>query len=801
MTMMHRLTLAICLLIAALCGAGAIAQTTPAQDQAFLSALKTWLGTRSSVAKDASFIFAFKTWETGFFAAAKAGPQGPQGPQGPAGPSGPALGPVGPSGGPLVQLIPHGQGPLGPAYELAQLFVSPLTAVMPAANNIATNWQNAGLASIGGIPTRNTQCGTTLTPIGGGTSDASAIQSRLDSCAAGQFIQLNGSFSVNLADLPLVMHTGITLRGTTCTGSTMANNTPYCATSISVRDGTLAYTGGNCGVSLPGSACPNGSPVLMMYPNSNPATLWSWAQCSNTSGSSSSTGLACGAITLTADAAQGDTTVSVSSTSGFTVGDWVLIDEASNSSFQTDPTGYCASIYGTANVLGSSSSPATSKIIWEQWCPSPGGTDSYCDRYGYCDRMLAELHKISAIGSGTFTFDSPLTIAFRQSGSHNAQIYLGPYYNQSGTGAHGMLQQAGVENLSVLRGPNGNITMQFCVNCWLKNVDSGYWECGALNIEYSARSEIRGSYLHHASRSTNNGCEYPIALDNGSTEMLITNSIINFGGKGLVARGGGAGSVLSYNYIDDTFYDTSSGIGDYFVDMAANASHYTGPHHVLFEGNWSNNCDNDWTHGSNFYHTYYRNQCTGLRTPFTDPDSGNSVNDATGVGWTAAGAPVAPNPLRAAGMMVYNYWHAFVGNVLGLSGTTTTDNGWVYSSTSNSGTGLPTKTMWALGWSTAFINYAYDTNLYPSFTYMFRHGNYDYVNASIVDWQSGYSQSLPNSLYLSSTPSFFGPGASCTYTYPWIDSSASPPVKANSCAGSGNPAKARWDAGTPFVQP
>lgn len=697
---------------------------------------------------------------------------------------------------------PNNRSPnIDPTNSNATGTEGPPARVIPAPNNAYSNWKHAGLADIGGIPTRNTQCGSTVTPIGGGSSDAAHIQAAIDACTAGQFVQLSGALSVNLADLPIVIYKGITLRGTTCTGSTMAINTPYCATSISVHDGTLAYTGGNCGVSAPGSACPGGSPVLMLYPDSNPATLWSWAQCSNTSGSSSSTGVGCGAVTLTADAKQGDTTISVSSTTGFTVGDWVLIDEASNSSFQPDPTGACSSIYGTAGVLGTTASPATSKIIWEQFCPSPGGSSSYCDRYGYCDRVVAELHKISAIGSGTFTFDSPLTIAFRQSGSHNAQVYLGPYYNQSGTGAHGMLEQAGVENLSILRGPNGNITMQFCVNCWLKNVDSGYWECGAVNIEYSARSELNTTYMHHASRSTNNGCEYPLALDNATTEMLITNSIINFGGKGMVARGGGAGSVLSYNYFDDSFYDTSSAIGDYFVDMGANASHYTGPHHVLFEGNWANNCDNDWTHGSNFYITYFRNNCTGLRTPFTDPDSGNSVNDAAGTGWTAGGSPQAPGPMRAAGVMVYNYWHAFVGNVLGTLGTTTAANGWVYEKTSTSSAGLPTKTMWALGWSTSFISYAPDLNLHPNGTYMFRHGNYDYVTASIAAWVTGYNQNLPNSFYTLSTPSFFGPGASCTYTWPWVTPTAGTKLQTNSCSNSGLPAKARWDAGTPFVQP
>ena len=33
-------------------------------------------------------------------------------------------------------------------------------------------------------------------------------------------------------------------------------------------------------------------------------------------------------------------------------------------------------------------------------------------------------------------------------------------------------------------------------------------------------------------------------------------------------------------------------------------------------------------------------------------------------------------------------------------------------------------------------------------SYIFRHGDYDYVNGSIADWTSGYSQTLPNSFYL-----------------------------------------------------
>ena len=166
--------------------------------------------------------------------------------------------------------------------------------------------------------------------------------------------------------------------------------------------------------------------------------------------------------------------------------------------------------------------------------------------------------------------------------------------------------------------------MQLCAYCWIKNTEVGDWYGGGINIEYSARSELNTVYVHHCWDSVNNGGEYPIALDDASTEILITNSITNFGGKGMVARAGGAGSVVSYSYVDDTMYDAESGIGDYWHDMGLNASHYSGPHHVLFEGNWADNMDNDNTHGNSMYMTFFRNESTGMRTPFTDPSIGKT---------------------------------------------------------------------------------------------------------------------------------------------------------------------------------
>jgi hypothetical protein len=685
----------------------------------------------------------------------------------------------------------------------------PTVGLLPSDRDAYANWSMAGMLSVGGIPNRTTVCAT-VNPRGGGQDDFNNIQNAINSCPAGQVVQLGaGTFTVHIADLPIQVSTGITLRGT---GNCGGSSSPYCQTSITVSDGALAYTGGMCGTDTSHQvACPNGgSPEISMAPVA-PGYNYSWAQCGNVG---FTVGTGCGATPLDADAAQGQVTIRVTSTSNFSVGQWVLIDEASGAGWVADPlntwTGF-GSVWAASDWLSPSSSPATGRILWSK-SQNGGGWDfgstypyqanSLGCWFSYCDRPTAELHKIASVGAGpcpgvgcTLTFDSPLTVAFRQSGSHNAQVYGGLFPNQSGTGSPiSFLQYASVENISLLRPATGGLEMEFCAYCWVKNVEVGDWYGGGVIVNYSVRSEFNAVFVHHCWNSINNGGEYPIALDTASTEILVTNSITNFAGKGMVARAGGAGSVVSYSYIDDTMYDAESGIGDYWVDMGVNASHYSGPHHVLFEGNWGDNLDNDHTHGNSMYMTFFRNQGTGLRTPFTDPSNNKTVNDFTGVGYCGTGCTAAPGPLRAAGPSAYNYWFAFVGNVLGLAGETTAANGWSYQGDGNG------KRMFMLGWNDGpggqdpYLNGVRGS-------YIFRHGNYDYVTGS-VQWDPGTpDHTLPNSFYLSGRPLFFGTGASCTYPWPWVTPTGSGQIQPNGCGGSGLPAKARYDVGTPFIQP
>jgi hypothetical protein len=719
-----------------------------------------------------------------------------------------------------IQATQAGNATYAAATPVSQSFTvntpsgDPTIGVLPSYNDAYANWKNAGLALVGGIPNRTTICAT-VNPLGGGQDDYTNIQTAINNCPAGEVVQLAaGAFSIHLADMPINIATGITLRGT---GNCSGTSSPYCQTSITVIDGALAYTGGMCGTSTSNEvACPNGGqPEILMAPVL-PDYNYSWAQCGNVG---ASVGTGCGAIPLAADAAQGQTTIQVTSTTGFTVGSWVLIDEASGASWQPDPmnqwTGY-GNVWAAPDWLSSSGSPATGRVLWSK-SQNGGGWDfgsSYPYQAGspgcwhsYCDRVTSELHKIASIGAGpcpgtncTLTFDDPLTIAFRESGGHNAQVYANLYGNNYLFDSPiSFLQQAGVENISLLRAPEGGLVMELCVNCWVKNTEVGDWYGGGITIWYSARSELNTVYSHHCWDSVNSGTEYPIDLDGGSTEILVTNSITNFGGKGMVARSGGAGSVVSYNYIDDQMYDAESGIGDYWLDMSVNATHFSGPHHVLFEGNWGNNLDADNTHGNSVYVTFFRNVGSGFRMPFTDPSIGKTVDDFTGTAYycpdgLASCVPNVSAPLRAAGPGGYNYWYAYVGNVLGTSGQSTAANGWTYSGD------FTAHRIFMLGWSGG--GGGQDPNIDGvNASYILINGNYDYLD-NTVKWQ-GSPLTLPNSFYLSSEPAFFTAGSG--YTWPWVTPTGSEQIQngPSGCGGtcSGLPAQARWQAGTPFVQP
>jgi len=385
------------------------------------------------------------------------------------------------------------------------------------------------------------------------------------------------------------------------------------------------------------------------------------------------------------------------------------------------------------------------RVVWQRHNPPQGSDDPFPDAFSWfcrADRPTTEIKQIDHVSGNTIYFNTPIHIGYRT--SHTAQL---------STFSYPFVQNAGIEALKVIGGDDGNIRFQWAANSWSKDIDNDTWFGEGFALERCFRIEIRESYVHDAAWAQPGGAGYAISLAWGTSEALVENSIVVKANKVMVGRSSGTASVFGYNYVDDGYINTNTG----WIEVGLNASHMVGPHHVLFEGNYGFNWDSDQTHGNSTYHTIFRNHLSGVRRDFTDG-----------------------GPKRCAGAMYYSYFMSFIGNVMGLPGQM---SGWVYESG-----GLDTPSIYKLGWD-GQPPYPVDAQVTATAV---RHGNFDYVTNS-VKWEPSIpEQSLPSSLYLTHKPAFFDAGKG--YTWPWVD-----PVGTTKLYTL--PAKARFEAGTPFVQP
>lgn len=624
---------------------------------------------------------------------------------------------------------------------------------------------NPGRMSLGGVPTRNTIF-TTLSPSGG--DDTSAIQTALDNCPAGQVVKLNaGTFLLNTSQSPLIIHTGITLRGSGPT-TIIQKNTGAAA----VRLGT---TVGGTTINTPATQPTlDNAPILIIGPSR-------FAQIDNGSQATSAPG---STKNLTSDGIRGATSITVSDASVFTVGQCVLLDEVSGATYQDTPPGFLNNntngTEGTVDVLKGD------RVVWNIHTPTQTFQDDPPDAFGwfsrpspvnvptasYTDgRVTCELKDIASINGNTITFTSPLSITYRT--SHAAQLTR--FVDGAGYGNSIHLRNAGVEDLTVFRSGGGGIFFTCAAYCWAKNVEVS--NCFGLGImlAYCFRCEVRDSHIHTSAQPTPAADSYAICLQNGSSECLIENNIMRDYCKVIAFRACGAGSVVGYNHTDDgwDWYETGNTTTDAqyaaFQESGINASHMAGPHHVLFEGNYSFNFDSDYTHGSSIYMTIFRNHLSGKRASFT-------TNDAA----------------RCGGGATYSWYLSYIGNVLGRPGQMA---GWAYTDArmgcdinGSNCVGAPTS-----GWdiTTAWGNNSiwkvgYDPERWPcnpdtqTLTTLIRDGNYDHLTSS-QKFHNTPSFIIPNSLYLSSKPSFFGANA-----WPWVNPQTGTVTTL--------PAKARYEA-------
>lgn len=419
---------------------------------------------------------------------------------------------------------------------------------------------------------------------------------------------------------------------------------------------------------------------------------------------------------LLATGAKGACSVQVANPAGFAAGQLVDIDET------------------TDNV----------RSQWNLMKHPPGaGRNWFCRE----NRPIAQMLEVVAVLENIITFNTPLHIDFRTTQSAQlSRFNLAPVWF------------AGLEDLRVSSGRNGNIQLNLAACSWVKHVESddSYGSC--VSFRQSYRCEVRDSYLHDSYYYNNGGAGYGLDVTFASSDNLIENNISIRFNKVINCRASGGGNVIAYNYMDDGAMNSEPT----WIETGLQASHYPTPHFELFEGNYCFNMDGDFTEGNAIYITFFRNHSSGIRrnTPRFLSDTQSR---------------------RIAAAMKGHYWYNFVGNVLGYPGMQPTPpTGWVYE-------GEPPwpdtpVTVWRIG----YWNQDSKTQDPEVGATIIRDGNFDFVTSS-VHWHQtpGFTGVLPDSLYLSAKPAFFG-----NNPWPWVDPLG--PTKTFTL-----PAKARYEAGKP----
>jgi hypothetical protein len=353
---------------------------------------------------------------------------------------------------------------------------------------------------------------------------------------------------------------------------------------------------------------------------------------------------------------------------------------------------------------------------------------------------------VSVVGN-TVNLASPIPLDFKA--SLNVKTYP--------MDGDGCTTLCGLEDLTIQNSPDP-IRFFYADRCWFKDIEiancSG-GDNGYLALYTSFQCEVRGCYIHDA-------YGYPTMADGqgatfnfGTCNSLFVDNIGNRIGA-LCQINGAAANAFLYNYTKDIARaaSTNQWVGTSFV--------HHGPHGMMniFEGNIISRYQNDGYHGSTSHGTLFRNHINGLSNTYTEER-------------------------RLVDLCRGSYYHNAVGNVIG-------DISYSLNIYDTGYAGHAQSVAYLLGWpdmGSVGLTPPTPWSTYPG-TYpdprvgstMIRHGNYDYYHRTVI-WDSNIpSRTIPDSLFYTSKPDFFG-------TLQW------PPIGPD-VIGMVNtiPAKSRWDA-------
>lgn len=374
-------------------------------------------------------------------------------------------------------------------------------------------------------------------------------------------------------------------------------------------------------------------------------------------------------------------------------------------------------------------------------------------------RTMGGIFKVRGKTATTIKFDPPCPFDF--SGMNPIAIASGA------TTIQGVGYESFTIDMSEVTANVWSIQFQSAWGCWIKDIEFKNNAGRIIFMTNVARCEVRESYTNGPAQTIPN--HEGLDFGGNASWCLVENNIVSPGGPPIVFGDGGGhciGNVVAYNYV------TSVQPGSW------DATFNHGPHNMLnlCEGNvFQNSFKDDGYFGSSSHNTLFRNVIPDQIALKHFCNYYNIVGNILG----ATSAP--PRFVRIYETEVSDYWNQHLYPIYELGfpnvGNSHHDGTFIGPTTPPDYYTLP---------NTLAGCQQLDRNVKNT---IIRHGNYDYVNNAVV-WDPNIpDHAIPNSLYLTGQPAWWG-------NLPW------PPIGPDLTPMVGQiPAQLRFANGMPAPAP
>lgn len=414
---------------------------------------------------------------------------------------------------------------------------------------------------------------------------------------------------------------------------------------------------------------------------------------------------------------KGSNKISVSDITGFSVGDYILMDQLNDNDF--------------VSITSEEGSGRAST-----WNSRESGT-----------RVVGQIMQISAINGNEITIDGSINLEYNydylktlDSSITDTTEFITDLSPEVLV-LNNIIEKAGIEDLcinAINSNEFNNIRVIGASNCWVKNIESKHADHAHIYCQRAYRCEFRDNFFHHSRIQYGSNHGYGVEFELQSTENLVENNIFYRLSAPMMSVGGLNGTVWGYNYIFNTLRSIGGSENEHL--SSDNSWHGGHPYMNLVEGNMYHKASFDFYWGSSSHITLFRNNIRGHKY-------------GTDIMTNTRAANVAIDMQEAA------TFHNIIGNVLGtpdlkehfdLEGSS---YNLIYEA-SNIDCSYYDWIIYKLSYNsygdgTAANN---DTNVTNS---LIRHGNYDYVTESTHWDEKITNHSLPASLYYDVKPAFF----------------------------------------------